>query len=164
MYKYCKNILPPTFNNMFTTNANNHDFETDMHLILNFPTTSSCYQGVKIWNNIPYMWKIQTKIYPLSNIPTKIFLLLNINRLSKQYWRLRLDRPFGLFFSPPPQCSFITESDFVFYVVILYSSYVEKLIMLLCCWQLLWAWHSTLKDIFHPESDKNKIDLLIDKS
>ena len=25
MYKYCNNLLPSSFNNMFTTNAENHD-------------------------------------------------------------------------------------------------------------------------------------------
>ena len=28
MYKYCNNLLPPSFNNMFKTNAENHDYNT----------------------------------------------------------------------------------------------------------------------------------------
>ena len=28
MYKYCNNLLPSSFNNMFKTNAENHNYNT----------------------------------------------------------------------------------------------------------------------------------------
>ena len=31
MYKYCNNLLPSSFNNMFKTNAENHDYILEMH-------------------------------------------------------------------------------------------------------------------------------------
>ena len=59
MYKYCNNLLPPSFNNMFKTNAENHDYNTRNAFNfeypnnkLNFCDKSICYQGVKTWNNI----------------------------------------------------------------------------------------------------------------
>lgn len=60
MYKYSNNLLPSTFNNMFTANANNHDYETRHASDFEYPNTrlefgnkTIGYQGVKIWNNIP---------------------------------------------------------------------------------------------------------------
>ena len=60
MYKYCNNLLPSSFNNMFKTNAENHDYNTRNALNfaypnnkLNFCDKSISYQGVKTWNNIP---------------------------------------------------------------------------------------------------------------
>ena len=60
MYKYCNNLLPFSFNNMFKTNAENHDYNTRNALNfeypnnkLNFCDKSISYQGVKTWNNIP---------------------------------------------------------------------------------------------------------------
>ena len=60
MYKYCNNLLPPSFNNMFKTNTENHDYNTRNAFNfeypnnkLNFCDKSICYQGVKTWNNIP---------------------------------------------------------------------------------------------------------------
>ena len=60
MYKYCNNLLPPSFNHMFKTNAENHDYNTRNAFNfeypnnkLNFCDKSICYQGVKTWNNIP---------------------------------------------------------------------------------------------------------------
>ena len=60
MYKYCNNLLPSSFNNMFKTYAENHDYNTRNALHfeypnnkLNFCDKSICYQGVKTWNNIP---------------------------------------------------------------------------------------------------------------
>ena len=59
MYKYCNNLLPSSFNNMFKTNAENHDctrnalnFEYPNNK-LNFCDKSITYQGVETWNNIP---------------------------------------------------------------------------------------------------------------
>ena len=60
MYKLCNGLLPPSFNNMFKTNSENHEYNTRNALNfeypntkLNFCDTSICYQGVKTWNNIP---------------------------------------------------------------------------------------------------------------
>ena len=60
MYKFCNDILPSTFNNMFTTNADNHNYDTRHASDFEYPNTrlefgskSIGYQGVKIWNNIP---------------------------------------------------------------------------------------------------------------
>ena len=60
MYKYCNKLLPSSFNNMFKTNAENHDYNTSNALNfeypnnkLNFCDKSISYQGAKIWNNIP---------------------------------------------------------------------------------------------------------------
>ena len=60
MYKYCNNLLPPAFNNMFTYNADNHNYNTRYASDFEYPNNklefsnkSICYQGVKIWNNIP---------------------------------------------------------------------------------------------------------------
>ena len=60
MYKYCNNLLPSSFNNMFKTNADNHDYNARNALNfeypnnkLNFCDKSISYQGVKTWNNIP---------------------------------------------------------------------------------------------------------------
>ena len=60
MYKYCNKLLPSSFNNMFKTNAENHDYKTRNALNfeypnnkLNFCNKSISYQGAKIWNNIP---------------------------------------------------------------------------------------------------------------
>ena len=60
MYKYCNNLLPSSFNNMFKTNAENHDYNTRNALNfeypnnkLNFCDKSISYHGVKTWNNIP---------------------------------------------------------------------------------------------------------------
>ena len=63
MYKYCNNLLPPSFNNMFkfklmlktikfynTRNAFNFEYLNNK---INFCDKSICYQGVKTWNNIP---------------------------------------------------------------------------------------------------------------
>ena len=59
MYKYCNNLLPSSFNKMFKTNADNHDYNTRNALNfeypnnkLNFCDKSISYQGVKTWNNI----------------------------------------------------------------------------------------------------------------
>ena len=60
MHKYCSNLLPSSFNNMFKTNADNHNcntrnaFNFEYHNNkLNFCDKCICYQGAKIWNNIP---------------------------------------------------------------------------------------------------------------
>ena len=61
MYKYCNNLLPSSFNNMFKTNAENHDYNITRNALnfaypnnkLNFCDKSISYQGVKTWNNIP---------------------------------------------------------------------------------------------------------------
>ena len=60
MYKYCSNLLRSSFDNMFKTNAENHDYKTTNTLNfeypinkLNFCNKSICYQGVKAWINIP---------------------------------------------------------------------------------------------------------------
>ena len=54
MYKYCSNLLPSSFKNMFKTNAENHDYNTRNALNfeypnkkLNFCDKSICYEGVK---------------------------------------------------------------------------------------------------------------------
>ena len=59
MYKYCNNLLPTAFDNMFTTNADNHNYNTRHAFDFEYPidklefgNRSVCYQGVKIWNNI----------------------------------------------------------------------------------------------------------------
>ena len=59
-YKYCNNLLPSSFNNMFESNAVNHDFNTRNasrfeypNNKLNFCDKFVSYQGVKTWNNIP---------------------------------------------------------------------------------------------------------------
>ena len=60
MCKYCNNLHPSSFNNMFETNAENHDYNTRSALNLeylsnklNFCGKCICYQGVKTWSNMP---------------------------------------------------------------------------------------------------------------
>ncbi len=60
MYNYCHNSLPSTFNNMFKTNANNHNYNTRNASDFKYPKIrtelgrkSISYQGVNIWNDIP---------------------------------------------------------------------------------------------------------------
>ena len=60
MYKYCNELLPSSFNNMFKTNAENHDYNTRNALNFEYPNNkrnfgdkSISYQGAQIWNNIP---------------------------------------------------------------------------------------------------------------
>ena len=60
MYKYCNNLLPHIFNNMFSTNSDNHAYTTrhasDFQypkIKLEFSAKSMRYLGVKNWNNIP---------------------------------------------------------------------------------------------------------------
>jgi len=60
MFKYSNNLLPPAFNNMFTSNAENHNYNTRHASDFEYPNNklkfgdkSICYQGVKTWNNIP---------------------------------------------------------------------------------------------------------------
>ena len=59
MYKYCNNMLPSIFNQMFSTNADTHKYNTRFSNNFKFPNNklefgkkSISYQGVKIWNNI----------------------------------------------------------------------------------------------------------------
>ena len=51
MYKYCNNLLPwSSFNNMFKTNAENHDYNTKLAFNFEYPNFCDkfiCYQGVK---------------------------------------------------------------------------------------------------------------------
>ena len=61
MYKYCNNLLPCTFDNIFTSNQDNHNYNTRNASNFQFPKNrlefgnkSICYQGVKTWNDIPY--------------------------------------------------------------------------------------------------------------
>ena len=60
MYKFNNEMLPPMFDEMFTTNADNHNYNTRFALNFEFPNNklefgnkSISYQGVKIWNSIP---------------------------------------------------------------------------------------------------------------
>ena len=60
MYKYCNNLLPSSFNNIFKTDAENHDYNTRNALNFEYPNNklNFCdkyisYQGAKTWNNIP---------------------------------------------------------------------------------------------------------------
>ena len=62
MYKYCNKLLLSSFNNMFKTNAENHDYNTTCRNALNFEYPNNklnfcdkliSYQDAKIWNNIP---------------------------------------------------------------------------------------------------------------
>ena len=60
MYKYSNNLLPPAFSNMFTYNADNHNYNTRNASDFEFPSNklefckkSICYQGVKVWNDTP---------------------------------------------------------------------------------------------------------------
>ena len=59
MYKYCNNLLPSTFNLMFTTNADTHNYNTRFASNFKYPNNklefgkkSISYRGVEIWNNI----------------------------------------------------------------------------------------------------------------
>ena len=58
MYKYCNNLLPPSFSNTFKTNAENHDYNTRNAFNFEYPNNKltfcdkSIKQGVKTWNNI----------------------------------------------------------------------------------------------------------------
>ena len=69
MYKYCNNLLPCTFDNIFTANSENHNYYT-RHASnfqfpnnkLNFGNKSICYQGVKTWNDIPTHIKNATSL------------------------------------------------------------------------------------------------------
>ena len=65
MYKYCDNLLPSSFNNMFKTNAENHDYNTRNALNfeypnnkLNFCDKSICHQGVKPGITFQIMLKV----------------------------------------------------------------------------------------------------------
>ena len=72
------NMLPTAINNMFTTNADNHNYNTrhafDFEYTNNKPefgNRSICYQGVKIWNNIQNQVK-NSKNLNSSNVLIKI--------------------------------------------------------------------------------------------
>lgn len=59
MYKYCNNMLPTTFNLMFTTNADNYNYKTRSANNFKYPNNelefgkkSISYNGVKVWNDI----------------------------------------------------------------------------------------------------------------
>ena len=60
MYKYCNNLLPSSLNNMFKTNAENHDYNAKNALTFEYPNNrlnfwdkSIRHQSVKTWNNTP---------------------------------------------------------------------------------------------------------------
>ena len=40
MYKYCNNLLPSSFNNMFKTNAENHNYNTRNALNFEYPNNN----------------------------------------------------------------------------------------------------------------------------
>ena len=44
MYKFCNNLLPSTFDVMFTIYTNNHSYNTSMHLILSIPTPNLIFR------------------------------------------------------------------------------------------------------------------------
>ena len=59
MYKYCNNLLPSAFYEMFKTNSNNHEYNTRHASDCQYPNNklefgnkSISYQGVKTWNHI----------------------------------------------------------------------------------------------------------------
>ena len=59
MYKYSNNILPSTFNLMFITNADTHNYNTRFANNYKYPNNklefgkkSVSYHGVKVWNDI----------------------------------------------------------------------------------------------------------------
>ena len=81
MYKYCNNLLPLTFNNTFTTNANNHKYSTrhasDFALPnckLEFGSKSISYLGVKVWNTIPTQVKNSKSIHSFKTNYKKSFI------------------------------------------------------------------------------------------
>ena len=47
LYKYCNNLLPSSFNNMFKTNAENHDYNTRNALNFEYPNNklNFCYKS-----------------------------------------------------------------------------------------------------------------------
>ena len=60
MYKLSNDMLPSLFDDMFTTNADNHGYNTRFASNFQFPINklefgnkSIRHQGVKIWNSIP---------------------------------------------------------------------------------------------------------------
>ena len=68
MYNYHKNLLPSAFNNMFKTNADNHNYNTRHASDFEYPKSrtelghkSISYQGVKNWNSIPNKIKNSNK-------------------------------------------------------------------------------------------------------
>ena len=59
MYKYCNNLLPSTFNLMFTTNSDTHNYNTRFASNFRYPKNklefgkkSISYRGVETWNSI----------------------------------------------------------------------------------------------------------------
>ena len=87
MFKYRNNLLPPSFDNMFTINADNHHYDTRHASDFEFPKNkldfgnrSICYQGVKTWNNIPTHVKNCTSLKSFK-VSYKETLILNYKQL-----------------------------------------------------------------------------------
>ena len=81
MYKYCNNMLPSTFDNMFTMNANNHTYATRYASDFEFPNIrlefcekSISYRGVKQWNNIPPHIKDSKSIHSFKTTYKQLFI------------------------------------------------------------------------------------------
>ena len=69
MYKFSNKLLPSSFNNMFTTNSDNHNYDTRFASDFEYPNDklafgnkSIRYQGAKTWNNIPAHVKVSRSL------------------------------------------------------------------------------------------------------
>ena len=93
------NLLPSSFNNVFKTNVENHDYNTRNALNFEHPNITNCdksicYQGVKTWNNIPNHIKSSKSLNSFEASYKQLFLtiirLFNVHYIFRYMYKLQL--------------------------------------------------------------------------